>query len=147
MNFLNFGPMEIALILVIMIVVLGPKQMVESAQKLGAFIRKAVKSPLWTTIMDTSKELRELPTRLVREAGMEDDIKEIKKTRDSLRGIGNISASYTPSQPRPHKPEDEPDKPIENSILENKPPEETGQEPSDRPVKSITDQPHESTDL
>ncbi len=96
MNFLNFGPMEIAFILVIMIVVLGPKQMVELAQKLGAFIRKAVKSPLWTTIMDTSKELRELPTRLVREAGIEEDIKEIKKTRDSLKGYRkHLSFLYT----------------------------------------------------
>jgi len=147
MNFLNFGPMEIAFILVIMIVVLGPKQMVESAQKLGAFIRKAVKSPLWTTIMDTSKELRELPTRLVREAGIEEDIKEIKKTRDSLKGIGNISASYTPSQPRPHKKDDNPEKQVENSILENRPTEELDHKPSEQSDESSTNQPHESIDL
>ncbi|MAT41716.1 MAG: hypothetical protein CL609_05195 [Anaerolineaceae bacterium] len=147
MNFLNFGPMEIAFILIIMIVVLGPKQMVDSAQKLGRFIRKAVKSPLWTTIMDTSKELRELPTRLVREAGLEEDIKEIKKTRDSFKDIGNISATYTPSQPRPYQKDINPDNTSENSILKNKPTDEAVNEPTE-PVNEVSQNPpNESTDL
>lgn len=147
MNFLNFGPMEIAFILVIMIVVLGPKKMVESAQKLGVFIRKAVKSPLWSTIMDTSKELRELPTRLVREAGIEEDLKEIKKTRDSIKDIGNISATYNPSTPRTLKKEIIPDESSEQSLLEKKPTNETAQDSSDSIDKKQTDPPQESTDL
>ncbi len=147
MNILNFGPMEIAFILVIMIVVLGPKQMVESAQKMGAFIRKVVKSPLWATIMDTSKELRELPTRFVREAGLEEDIQEIKKTRDSFKEVVNISASYTPSQPKAHKKELKPDVSGENSILENKPTDEALDDSSQLHEEQPTHQPHESTDL
>ena len=140
--------MEIAFILIIMIVVLGPKQMVDSAQKLGRFIRKAVKSPLWATIMDTSKELRELPTRLVREAGLEEDSKEIKKTRDSFKDVGNISATYTPSsQPRPYQKEINSDSTTENSILNNKPADETVNEPTD-PVNEVSQNPpNESTEL
>ena len=71
MSFFGIGPMELIFILIIMILVLGPKNMVVTAQKLGLTLRKIVKSPLWATVMDTSREIREIPTRLIRDAGIE----------------------------------------------------------------------------
>jgi len=35
---------------------------------------------MWGEIMGYSKEIRDLPTKLVRETGLDEDIKEIKKT-------------------------------------------------------------------
>lgn len=99
MNFFNFGPLEIIFILIIMIIVLGPKKMVETAQSLGKFMRKIVKSPLWHTVMDTSRELRDLPTKLVRDAGLEQDLSELKKTKDSLTKLGNITIADTVTNP------------------------------------------------
>jgi sec-independent protein translocase protein TatB len=96
MNILGIGPLELVFIIVIMVLVLGPEQMVSTARKTGAFFRKVVKSPLWHTIMDTSRELRDLPTRIVREAGIEEDLKEIKSSTDSLKDLKNISATYIP---------------------------------------------------
>ena len=96
MNILGIGPLELVFVVIIMILVLGPDQMVTTARKTGAFFRKAVKSPLWHTIMDTSRELRDLPTRIVREAGIEEDLKEIKSSTDSLRDLKNISVTYVP---------------------------------------------------
>ncbi len=107
MNFFNFGPLEIVFILIIMIIALGPKKMVETAQSLGKFMRKIVKSPLWHTVMDTSRELRDLPSKLVREAGLEEDLSELKKTKDSLTKLGNISITDQPS----HKENSEKTKP------------------------------------
>lgn len=96
MNILGIGPLELVFIIVIMVLVLGPEQMVSTARKTGAFFRKVVKSPLWHTIMDTSRELRDLPTRIVREAGIEEELKEIKSSTDSLKDLKNISATYIP---------------------------------------------------
>ncbi|HSM26271.1 MAG TPA: hypothetical protein VK856_15510, partial [Anaerolineaceae bacterium] len=64
MSVFGIGPMELAFIIIIMILVLGPKNMVITAQKLGVTLRKIVKSPMWATVMDTSREIREMPSRL-----------------------------------------------------------------------------------
>ncbi len=96
MNFFGIGPMELIFILIIMILVLGPKNMVESAKKFGVTLRKIVKSPLWATVMDTSREIREIPTRLIREAGIEEDLKNIKTTTNSLKNVGNFSVPIDP---------------------------------------------------
>ena len=94
MSFFGIGPMELVFIIIIMILVLGPKNMVTTAQKLGSTLRKIVKSPMWATVMDTSREIREIPTRLIREAGIEEDLKNIKTTTDSIKDVGNISVPY-----------------------------------------------------
>jgi len=96
MSFFGIGPMELIFILIIMILVLGPKNMVISAQKLGLTLRKIVKSPLWATVMDTSREIREIPTRLIRDAGIEEDLKNIKSTTNSLKNVGNFSVPIDP---------------------------------------------------
>lgn len=80
MEIFNIGILEIVLILVIAVIVLGPDGMVKSAQSMGRFLRKIIKSPIWAQLMDTQRELRDMPTRLVREAGLEEDLKELKKT-------------------------------------------------------------------
>ncbi len=96
MSFFGIGPMELIFILIIMILVLGPKNMVVTAQKLGLTLRKIVKSPLWATVMDTSREIREIPTRLIRDAGIEEDLKNIKSTTNSLKNVGNFSVPIDP---------------------------------------------------
>lgn len=96
MSFFGIGPMELIFILIIMILVLGPKNMVVSAQKLGVTLRRIVKSPLWATVMDTSREIREIPTRLIRDAGIEEDLKNIKSTTNSLKNVGNFSVPIDP---------------------------------------------------
>ena len=87
MEIFGVGILEVVLILVIAVIVLGPEGMVKSAQSIGKFMRKVIKSPIWAQLMDTQRELRDMPTRLVREAGLEEDIKELKKTQQELRNV------------------------------------------------------------
>ncbi len=93
MSLFGIGPLELIFILIIMILVLGPKNMVSAAKSLGVTLRKIVKSDLWTSIMDTSREIREIPTKLIRDAGIEEDLKSIKETTDSIKNVGNISVT------------------------------------------------------
>lgn len=94
MSFLGIGPMELIFIIIIMILVLGPKNMITTAQKLGVTLRKIVKSPIWATVMDTSREIREIPTRLIREAGIEEDVKTIRSTTESIKNAGKVTVPY-----------------------------------------------------
>lgn len=79
MEFLGVGPMELLLILVIALIVLGPNDMVKTGRMLGRFLRQIVTSPLWKTIQDTSHNLRDIPTRLMREAGMDEEVEEVRQ--------------------------------------------------------------------
>ena len=72
MDILGVGPLELLFILLIALIVLGPKDMVKSGKTIGLFLRKIVTSSSWQSIQQTSRELRNLPTKLIREAGLED---------------------------------------------------------------------------
>jgi sec-independent protein translocase protein TatB len=124
MSIFGIGPLELVFVIIIMILVLGPQQMVTTARKLGVYIRKIVKSPMWTTIMDTSREIRDIPTRLVREAGLEEIQKEIKETTKSAKDVGNISVPFTPLSI---------DKPSPSNGDKLKPVEENGSKTTDTP--------------
>jgi hypothetical protein len=72
MEFLGIGPLELFFIILIALIVLGPKDMVKAGRTIGRFLRTLVTSPTWKTIQQTSRDLRYLPNRLMREAGLED---------------------------------------------------------------------------
>jgi Sec-independent protein translocase protein TatA len=79
MDLFGIGPLELVLILLIALVVLGPQEMANSSRKLAGLVRKVMRSPTWKQMMTTSRELRDLPTKLVRESGFEDQLNEIKR--------------------------------------------------------------------
>ena len=80
MQILGIGPLEFLFIVVIMILVLGPRGMVKAARESGKFIRKVTRSPLWAEIVGTSREVRNLPTRIIKEAGIQAEIDELRRS-------------------------------------------------------------------
>ncbi len=159
MNILGIGPLELIFIIIIMILVLGPQQMVVTAKKAGALIRKIVKSPMWGTIMDTSREIRDIPTRLVREAGLEEEMREIRSSTQSIKDLKNISVTIDPlsisGDSKPHKeapnsvPLEKPGKePITDETVSNTP-EPTDSNSINPPAPTIdsSSQPEESDTL
>jgi len=77
MDILGIGPLELFFIILIALIVLGPKDMVKAGRSIGRTMRKIVTSENWRTIQQASHEIRNIPTRLMREAGVEDAQKEI----------------------------------------------------------------------
>jgi Sec-independent protein translocase protein TatA len=84
MEFLGIGPLELLFIFLIALIVLGPKDIVKTGRMVGRVLRKIVTSPQWRTINQTSKEIRNLPNRLIREAGLEDEVQQIQELQKSL---------------------------------------------------------------
>ena len=78
MDILGIGPLELVLILIIALIVLGPSDMVKAGRTIGKFLRQIVTSPTWHAVTRTSTELRNLPNKLIRDAGLEDDLREIQ---------------------------------------------------------------------
>ena len=94
MQLLGVGPLELLFIAVIAVIVLGPKGMVSGAREAGKVIRKIIHSPIWDEIVDTSREIREFPRKIAREAGIEKDLEDLRR---STRGtLGEINRSHYP---------------------------------------------------
>jgi Sec-independent protein translocase protein TatA len=90
MDFLGIGPLELIFILIIILVVLGPQEMVRTGALLGRYLRKLMMSPTWKLIQDTSREIRYLPNKLARQAGLDEIQKEMREGMD-LPKIGDIT--------------------------------------------------------
>lgn len=80
MEILNIGPLELIVILLIMFFLLGPRGMIVTAQKIGQWIRKIVKSPVWQEIMGYSQDIRELPKKIMDDTGLKEALDEVSQT-------------------------------------------------------------------
>jgi Sec-independent protein translocase protein TatA len=102
MDFLGIGPLELVFIILIAIIIFGPNDIVKAGKTAGKYLRQLVKSPGWQTFQQASKEVRDLPTKLMREAGLDELEQEIGSIRDTAKiGVNglekkDISAWVTP---------------------------------------------------
>lgn len=93
MDILGVGPLELIFILLLALIIMGPKDMVKSGRTIGRFLRKIVTSPSWHAVQKTSQEVRNLPNRLIREAGLEEMKDQLPSTAQlaeqfNLKSIG-----------------------------------------------------------
>lgn len=80
MEVLGVGPLELLFILLIALILLGPNDMVKAGRQLGRLLRSIITSPTWQAVQQTSRDLRYLPNKLMREAGLDE-----KEAKDILR--------------------------------------------------------------
>ncbi len=69
MDILGIGAPELVFIIVIALIVLGPRDMQKAGKTIGSWMRKVVMSDEWRSIKDASRKLKTLPNQLMREAG------------------------------------------------------------------------------
>lgn len=93
MEILGVGPLEIILVFILALVVLGPQDMVATARKIGLWVRKFTRSEMWAEIMDTSREIRQIPNALLRDTGLQDAANDLKKAGSVMRGEVNEAAA------------------------------------------------------
>jgi Sec-independent protein translocase protein TatA len=72
MEFLGVGPMELFFIIILALIILGPRDMQKAGKTLGRWMNKMVKSDTWKLVRQASNKIKYLPNELMREAGLED---------------------------------------------------------------------------
>jgi Sec-independent protein translocase protein TatA len=77
MEILGVGPSEFVFIVLIAIVVLGPKNMKQAGRTIGRLLNRYVTSDTGKLVANTFNELSNLPRRLMREANLENFEKEL----------------------------------------------------------------------
>ena len=102
MEFLGIGLPELFFIVLIALIVLGPKDMVKAGRTIGTWLRTVVTSPNWQLFMKTSRELRTLPNKLMREAGMDEFEKAGRDfVNESRKTLADPSFTIAPPRGEP----------------------------------------------
>jgi len=94
MDIFGIGASELVFIILIAIIVLGPKDMQKAGRTIGRFLNQLMRSDGWKIFQRTSSELRNLPRNLMREANM-----EMMEAEKDLRRV--IDPRANPPAPRP----------------------------------------------
>ena len=84
MDILGVGPLEFFFIIIIALIVLGPRDMVKAGRSLGRFLRRLVTSPTWQVVQQTSRDFRNLPNRLMREAALDEELEDLNKIKKDV---------------------------------------------------------------
>lgn len=71
MELLGVGPTELLFIIIIALIVIGPKDIAKTGSTIGRWLNNIIHSDAWKIAQKTSRELRQLPTNLMREANLE----------------------------------------------------------------------------
>jgi len=116
MEILGVGMSELVFIVIIMLIVLGPKDMQKAGKTIGKFLRDIVTSDGWKIFQQTSRELRTLPNKLMREAN--DELNQIGNQigNPSNRALQRPSTPNMPPRSQPMPADPVPAAPAENTV-------------------------------
>ena len=71
MDILGVGPTEIILIVILALILIGPKDMEKTSRAIGKWVNDILHSDAWKAIQNTSRELRHLPNQFMRDDNLE----------------------------------------------------------------------------
>lgn len=111
MDIFGIGPTELVFIILIALIVLGPKDMQKTGRTIGRWLRNMTTSDGWRAFRDTSREIRNLPTRLMREANLEDLEKDVGKIGKEIKDATDVKGFGTWANPASAKPKPPQSKP------------------------------------
>lgn len=94
MEIFGIGPLELVLIVLIALIVLGPKEMMTTAQKAATWLRKLRNSEIWSS----TKEVMDIPNQVLHESGLDKEIRELQTL--SRKGVA-IPTTWKPDASLP----------------------------------------------
>jgi len=101
MEILGIGPSELVFIIVIALIVLGPRDMQKAGRTVGRWLNSLIRSDGWKAFQQTSREIRNLPNRLMREANIEmmEAENQIRKVlQEEENRLHTLNSNLTQSQ-------------------------------------------------
>ena len=127
MDIFGIGAPELIFIILIALIILGPKEMEKTGRTIGRFLRDMTRSEGWRVFRDTSREIRNLPNRLMREANIEDiqkNVGDIGKEIEDASGVKGFGTWANPSAAKPKAAQTRP-QPAESPENQIAPPKAT----------------------
>jgi sec-independent protein translocase protein TatB len=129
MEILGIGPSELLFVVVIALIILGPKEMQKAGRTIGKWLRQMVTSDGWKFFHQTSREIQTLPNRLMREAAL-DELKEMEKDLRQPLVVGSRPAGSAGPQVTTPSEQPDPNNDVESKVLAS--PHSPSRMPEDR---------------
>jgi sec-independent protein translocase protein TatB len=85
MEILGIGASELLFIVIIALIVLGPRDMQKAGRTIGKWMRDLVTSESWKVFQQTSNELRKLPSQMMRDAN-----EEVEKFKRDIKADNDL---------------------------------------------------------
>ena len=100
MEIFGIGAPELIFVIIIALIVLGPRDMQKAGKTIGGWLNKLIRSDGWKAFQQTSREIRNLPTNLMREANLElaETERELRKATDFRSTPPTSSPNRVPPQ-------------------------------------------------
>lgn len=118
MEIFGIGISELIFVVIIALIVLGPKDMEKTGRTIGKWMRSIITSDGWKVFQQTSREIRTLPTKLMREAN--DELGKVRQDSNtdlaSSSDAERIHATNSSSRSQPYSPKPAPTASSENKI-------------------------------
>ena len=100
MEILGIGMPELIFVVIIALLILGPRDMQKAGKTIGKFLRNVITSDGWKLFQQTSRDLRTLPNRLIREAN--EDLEKVNRDIKNAASIPDPTRTNpTNSRPQP----------------------------------------------
>ena len=96
MEILGIGMSELVFVVIIALIVLGPKDMQKAGRTIGKWMRDIVTSDGWRAFQKTSSELRKLPAQMMRDAN--EDLDKFKKDINNVNVDVNKAMQNKPQR-------------------------------------------------
>jgi sec-independent protein translocase protein TatB len=103
MELLGIGPLELIVIIILALVVFSPKDIAGGGKAVGRWINRLYRSETYRSMKQVSQELQDLPSRLAREANL-DELKDLEKEVKTAGETPRAEAPSTPAVPGAEKP-------------------------------------------
>ncbi len=104
MDFLGIGPLELVFVILIALIIFGPRDIIKAGRTVGRFLRTIVKSDGWKAFQEASKGMRNLPNTLMREAGIEEqELKNLTGMTDLENTTKDLDNQISPWTTPPTK--------------------------------------------
>lgn len=132
MDLLGIGPLELLFIILIALIVLGPRDMVKAGRNLGRFLRRIATSQEWRTVQQASREFRHLPNKLMRDAGLEEIQDNLSQINTDLRkDIDKVQSGLSPwTTPPPKDPSNNPSQGLSDRTIQPPPHSPPSEDPN-----------------
>lgn len=98
MEILGVGMSELIFVIIIALLVLGPKDMQKAGKTIGKWLRNIITSDGWKVFQQTTRELRTLPNKLMREAN--EDLNQIGRDITNASSPDPQRSGLTKTLPR-----------------------------------------------
>jgi Sec-independent protein translocase protein TatA len=87
MKIFNVGALEFVFILLLAFLILGPKKAIVTAGDVGRWIKKVINSQFWRDLVTTSKQIQDLPQKMMDEAEIQNTIMDLERTSNQVSGV------------------------------------------------------------